>query len=579
MHASATRRSLLRLAAPLLALLQIATACTNFMVSPGATTDGSTIMGYSCDGPAFAALTHYPAAPAHSTRQLKRQGCAEEGPSRGEIEEEQATYNTVGLTNEHAVSIGETTFGGIDYLRGTGNLTYYDVMELALQSSQTAQEMIAKMDQLFTTYGYGGTTNVTDGGGWGTGESFTIADTNEVWHMEVIGKGNWSTGAVWVAMKLPEGFIGGHANQARITTFPRDDPENCRYSADVVSFAVTAGLYPAGAPAADFSFAAAYDPLTWSGARFCDARVWSFFSQVAEPGFEAEYANYVTGEDLSRRMPLFVKAARKVSLKDFFQFMRNHYEGTVLSDQDISSGPLHSEFRVSPSHWTSSAILGTDQTYVNERHVGVPYTSTSYVAQLRGWLPPPIGALNWFSVDDATFSVHAPFHACSTRIPHAYTSAAGSATNMTFKSAFWVFNIVANFAYYRWEQVAPLVTERVKYYEEIFANQVKAEDAAALALWSSNNRTAAVELLTAAGEKRGNAFVASWLQLYQQIFMQFRDGQTPENVKSGYAQDWYDRVAKETGGRYLMPTMTEEDSGRVAALNARKIKVLRKDRV
>ena len=229
---------------------------------------------------------------------------------------------------------------------------------------------------------------------------------------------------MWVAMKLPEGFIGGHANQARITTFPRDDPENCRYSADVVSFAVTAGLYPAGAPAADFSFAAAYDPLTWSGARFCDARVWSFFSQVAEPGFEAEYANYVTGEDLLRRMPLFVKAARKVSLKDFFQFMRNHYEGTVLSDQDISSGPLHSEFRVSPSHWTSSAILGTDQTYVNERHVGVPYTSTSYVAQLRGWLPPPIGALNWFSVDDATFSVHAPFHACSTRIPHGGCSGA-----------------------------------------------------------------------------------------------------------------------------------------------------------
>jgi dipeptidase len=492
------------------------------------------------------------------------------------IEEEKATFNTVGLTNEHAVSVGETTFGGIDFLRGTGKLTYYDIMELALQSSTTAVEMIAKMDELFATHGYGGTANVTDDGGWGTGESFTIADTKEVWHMEVIGKGNYSTGAVWVAQRVPDGFVGGHANQARITTFPRNDPANCLYSKDVVSFAVTAGLYPASAPVDAFSFAEAYDPLTWSGARFCDARVWSFFSQVAEPGFEARYEDYATGKDLSSRMPLFVKAAHKVSLTEFFKSMRNHYEGSALSDQDISAGPLHTEFRVSPSHWTSS-----NRTYVNERHVGVPYTSTTYVAQLRGWLPAPIGALNWFSVDDATFSVHTPFYASSTRVPRAYTNAAGSATSMSFDSAFWVFNVVANFAYYRWEQVAPVVTNYVKHYEQLFAEQVVAEDKAALLLWSTN-QTAAVELLTAAGEKRGNALVADWMQLYLRLFMMFRDGATPSapvegaTVKEGYAQDWYDRVAKETGARYLVPAASEE-SGRVVELNARKMKVLRKD--
>ena len=217
----------------LLAMLQVSTACTNFMASPGATVDGSTIMGYSCDGPGFAALTHYPARPANSKRSLKRRGCAEEGPSRGEIVEEKETYNTVGLTNEHAVSVGETTFGGIDFLRGTGNLTYYDLMELALQSCTTARCMITKMDELQAKYGYGGTANITDPGGWGTGEAFTIADTKEVWPLELIGKGNWSTGAVWVAMRVPDGHVGGHANQARITTFPRDDPDNCLYSADV----------------------------------------------------------------------------------------------------------------------------------------------------------------------------------------------------------------------------------------------------------------------------------------------------------------------------------------------------------
>jgi dipeptidase len=188
--------------------------------------------------------------------------------------------------------------------------------------------------------------------------------------MELIGKGKWSKGAVWVAMRVPDGHIGGHANQARITTFPRNDPDNCLYSHDVVSFAVQAGLYPPSAPADDFSFADAYDPLTWSGARFCDARVWSFFSQVAEPGFEARHEDYVTGKNLSQRMPLFVKAARKVSVANLFGYMRNHYERTVLSDQDISAGPMHTEFRVSPSHWTSSG-----RTYVNERHVGVPVRS------------------------------------------------------------------------------------------------------------------------------------------------------------------------------------------------------------
>jgi dipeptidase len=557
-----------------LAHASLTNACTNFMVSPGATTDGSTIMGYSCDGPPFAALSHYPAQPPHSKRQLKRKGCAEEGPSRGEIEEEKATYNTVGLTNEHAVSVGETTFGGIDFLRGTGNLTYYDVMELALQSSTTARELITKIDQLISIYGYGGTPNVTEGGGWGTGESFTVADTKEVWHMELIGMGNWSKGAVWIAKRVPDGFVGGHANQARITTFPRNDPDNCMFSNNVVSFAVTAGLYPATAPVEDFSFADAYDPISFSGARFCDARVWSFFSQVAEPGFEERYVSYVTGKNLSHRMPLFVKASKKVSVTEFFGYMRNHYEHTALSDQDISSGPLHTEFRVSPSHWMSH-----NQTYVNERHVGVPYTSTTYVAQLRGWLPAPIGALNWFSVDDSTFSVHAPFHAGSTRVPVSYTNAAGSADRFSFDSAFWVFNMVANFAYYRWDQVAPVVSETIRQYEQKFVQEVAANDAAALDLWNSNHTAAAIELLTAAGEKRGNDLVSEWLQLYQELFMKFRDGSTPRNevhgveVTAGYAQDWYDRVAKDTGDRYLMPESENNE------LNARKLEVLRKNRL
>lgn len=545
-------------------------ACTNFMVSPGASADGSTLMSYSCDGPPFAALTHYPAQTNKNgtMRQLTRKGCggSQLGPVRGEVPEADVTYNVVGLINEHAVSIGETTFGGISSLRGTGLLTYGDVMELALQRSKSAREMIKTMDSLVREYGYGGTPNITDGGGWGAGESFTIADTTEVWHMEMMGKGKWDKGAVWVAQRVPDGYIGGHANQARITTFPRDDPENCLYSADVVDFAIQAGLYPADAPKEEFSFAAAYDPLTVMGARKCDARVWSFFSRFAEDGFEKRHEEYILGRNLTVRMPLFVKAERKIQLNDFFGVMRNHYEDTVLDDRgDVGAGPFHSVFRNGPSSWRSGG-----RTYVNERHVGVPVASTHYTAQLRGWLPAAIGGINWFSVDDSTFSVHAPFRGSATRIPKAYSLESGGAADVfSFDAAWWVFNMVANFAYYRYDIVAPLVTKQLEKYEKQFVEDVAMEDKKALSLWKTN-ATAAVEFLTAAAEDRGNALVKNWLGFYQQLFMMYRDGSTPNGVKSGYGQDWYDRIAKETGDKYLIP------AGNDPELNLAKLRVLNK---
>lgn len=534
-----------------------AKACTNFMVSPGASTDGSTFMTYTCDGPSFAALTHYPASKnPPAVRNLTRSGCAQVGPVRGQVREANETFNVIGLMNEHAVSIGETTFGGVKEVQGTGMLTYYDVMELALQRSKTAREMISTMDALVKEYGYSD-----------SGESFTVADTTEVWHMEMVGRGKLGNGAVWVAQRVPDGYIGGHANQARITTFPFDDPENCLYSADVVEFAKAAKLYPQDAPREKFSFADAFDPVTFTGARKCDARVWSFFSQVAGTGFAKKYEDYALGRNLTNRMPLFVKAVHKVDLSGIFGYMRNHYEDTVLDERlDVGAGPFHAPFRPGSGSWKSGG-----HSYVNERPVGVPYASTHYTAQLRGWLPKPIGGINWFSCDDATFSVHAPFHGSATRVPWAYSNENGGADKMSFESAFWVFNMVANFAYYRWDQVAPLVSKKIQQFEKQFMGDVAHEEEKALSMWK-NNASAAVELLTAASEDRGNALIKSWFSFYQELFMDFRDGNTPHGVASGYGQDWYDRIAKETGDKYLVP------SGEDPEMNLRKLMVLSKNR-
>jgi dipeptidase len=240
----------------------------------------------------------------------------------GEIPEAAETYNVVGNVNEHGLVITESTFGGLLEMECTGRdgiVDYGSLIWITLQRSRTAREAISTMAQLVTDYGYAS-----------TGESFSIADQNELWHMELIGKGRKEKGAVWVARKVPDGYVSGHANQARITTFPLNDPENCLYSPDVISFARKYDLYE-GADE-DFSFSDIYDPVTFEGARFCEARVWSFFSTIMGQEWSDQYLDYAQGYNLTNRMPLFVKPAAKLSPQDVMQSMRSHYEGTALDN-------------------------------------------------------------------------------------------------------------------------------------------------------------------------------------------------------------------------------------------------------
>ncbi|CAK9025732.1 Probable dipeptidase B [Durusdinium trenchii] len=452
--------------------------------------DGSTLFSYTADsGSVYGTLGHYPAG-QHSAGAKRPVWDWDSGKYLGEIDEAPYTYNVIGNLNEHGLAIGETTFGGNETLSGgEGVMDYGSLIWVTLQRCKTAREAILMFDQLVKEYGY-----VSEG------ESFTIADAKEagvrqgVWVLEMIGKGKFEKGAVWVAVRIPDGHVSGHANQARIQRFPLHDAENCVFSSDVISFAVKVGLWDAQRPQEEFSFADAYDPISFTGARLSDARVWSFFSSVAlDPSFEKSYEKhlglrsracraqlevlreklktvsqaivpcnsgrprraasrmlsrigYVLGQNVSAaaRMPLSIPVKSKISNVELMSHMRNHYEGTALDSRlDVGAGSSGSPFRVWPLVWKQG-----NASYVHERMVGTPQAGWNFVAQLRGWLPGPMAGLLWFGVDDASFSVHAPFHGGTTRVPQGYADGFGDALHYS-RSAFWAFNTVANFIYPR----------------------------------------------------------------------------------------------------------------------------------
>uniref|UniRef100_A0A7S1L7R2 Dipeptidase n=1 Tax=Alexandrium catenella TaxID=2925 RepID=A0A7S1L7R2_ALECA len=557
-------------------LFGLVDACTNLIVTKGASADGSSIFSYTADsGSLYGTLGHYPAGkhPAGSRRKIYDW---DSGRYLGEIEEASETYNVIGNLNEHGLAIGETTFGGNETLTGgEGVMDYGSLIWVTLQRAKTAREAIATFANLTQKYGY-----VSEG------ESFTIADSGETWILEMIGKGKYEKGAVWVAVRVPDGYVSGHANQARIQQFPLDDPENCVYAPDVISFAVKVGLWGKSAPHEQFSFSDVYDPITFSGARQSDARVWSFFSAVAEDaGFEKAYEGYVLGKNLTAksRMPLYIKPKAKISALEVMGHMRNHYEGTALDSRfDVGAGSSATPFRTRPIVWKHS-----NTSYVNERTVGTQQAGWNFVAQLRGHLPAPIGGLLWFGLDDATFSVHVPFHGGLTRVPHSFADGTGDALSFSTQSAFWAFNTVANFVYPRW-MVAPEVIKRAQATEEAFVKALEAEEQHALELFKTSPATA-LEYLTSAAEARADNVTRAEFALFGELMVKYRDGFrissagpgapdhggseggiVPKVEEIGYSAKWYDRIVKDTGDHYKMTddkTHPDLVASKVRALN------------
>lgn len=509
------------------------------------------------------------------------------GTYLGEIPEAPETYNVVGNLNEYGLVITESTFGGLIELacsRNTGLMDYGSLEYVTLQRSKTAREAISTMGHLVEEYGYAS-----------TGESFSIADQEELWYMELIGKGRHEKGAVWVARRVPQGYVTGHANQARITTFPRNDPENTLYSEDVVSFARDIGLYNGSDE--DFSFSDTYDPVTFDGARFCEARVWSFFSHVMGEEWSNQYLDYAQGYNLSNRMPLWVKPSMKLGSEDLMQAMRNHYEGTPLDNTghlfpDVGAGAFYEPIRNHPGTWTSPNNPG--KTYFNERTIAQSPTGWSIVCQSRPNFPRQMAGLLWFGIDDSSTSVHFPLYGSVTRISSGWAGL-GPQDGVTppmmefsLQSAFYVFNLVANWAYSRWDAIYPDVYEMIISKEAEYREMVADMDAQAVPLFEAGDDAKAIEMMTSFSEGIGDKLLTDWFTFFGQLFVKYRDGYITTaapnipvcgcNSKSvGYSSEWYDRIAADTGDLYVLPD--DDSSGGLsphgrAAIRKRDLRAL-----
>ncbi|WP_147639513.1 C69 family dipeptidase [Alistipes sp.] len=490
-----------------------ASACTNFIVTRGASTDGSIMVTYAADSHALYGALYKHRAGTYKPGTMMPVYEWDTGRYLCEIPQAAETFETVGNMNEHSLIIAETTFGGLPILEdSTGRIDYGSLIYITLQRARTAREAIRMIADLANTYGYAS-----------SGESFSIADRNEAWIMELVGKGcqldgqgnNIRKGIVWVARRIPDGYVSGHANQSRITTFPLDDPENCLYAPDVISFAREAGLYEG--PDSDFSFCDAYAPADFGALRGCEARVWSFFRTVADD--MDRYTDYAMGYNKENRMPLWVKPRTKISPKTLFDAMRDHYEGTPMDmTKDLGAGGHNCPYR-----WRPMEFEVDGETYLNERATATQQTGFWFVAQARPDVSADLGIL-WFGVDDAATSCLTPIFCSVTAVPECFREDNGSMLRYSPTSAFWLFNRVANFAYLRYDRISAEIRDRADRWEN-----------ACLALIPEVTRKA--EKLTGAERTRllndfsvSNAqkMFRNWQALDQYLLVKYIDG----NVKS-----------------------------------------------
>ena len=521
-------------------------SCTNFLVGKKASTDGSTMISYSADSyNLYGELYHWPAMKYNAGEILKVYEW-DTGKYLGEIPQVLQTYNVLGNMNEHQLAIGETTFTGRRELSdSTGVMDYGSLIYITLQRAKTAREAISIMTELVKDHGY-----------YSTGESFSIADPNEVWVMELIGKGVGNKGAVWVAVRIPDDCVSAHANQARIQQFPLDDDENCIYSPDVISFAREKGYYTGDD--ADFSFAQAYAPIDFGALRFCEARVWSFFNHVNKD--MAKYVTYAKGETTDP-MPLYIKPDKKLSPRDVQNYMRDHYEDTELDwRNDYGAGPFSSPYRWSPLTWEVDSVE-----YCNERPIATQQTGFSFVSQSRSWLPNEIGGVLWFGIDDAAQSVYYPVYVGNTTVPEEMKVGNGDLLNFTWESAFWIHNWVSNMVYDRYSDKIVHVNELQEKIEGNFETQQSEIEEKALALYKES-KPEAINFLTDYTNNSVTKGLQEWRKMGEYMMVKYIDGvvKKEENGKfklndhgqiaspsrPGYSNDHYRKVVEQTGDKY-----------------------------
>ena len=559
--------------------------CTSILITKGASIDGSNLVTYAADSHSlFGELYYSPAARYEEGTMLKIKEW-DTGKFLGYIPQAPYTFQTVGNMNEHQLIITESTYGGRSELfDSTGVMDYGSLIYIALQRTQTAREAINVIVDLANTYGY-----------YSSGESFSIADKEEVWIMELIGKGskiedgkNVNKGIVWVARRVPDGYICAHANQARISTFPLNDPENCLYAPDVISFAKEMGYYKGEDK--DFSFCDAYAPLDFGGMRYCESRAWSAFNILAKGNFTFEdedgnevtkpaddYLDYAMGYNKKKRFPLFVKPSEKVSLKEVADVMRDHFEGTPMDmTTDIGAGG-----NALPYRWRPMGFEHKGKEYLNERAIATQQTGFWLVGQSRSWLPDQIGGIIWFGTDDAATSYLTPIYTSTKSIPECFKVGNGNMVEYSPTSSFWINNRISNACYKMYDRMSVPVRAKIDEWENSQLEKVKVIDEKALALFNTaqksvmRSRNSAVKIdpysevkdyLTDYSVNTAQDIFSQWVSLETLLLVKYMDGNIkaqaadgsfvtnghsdgiPEDIEyGGYNKKWKEAVAKYHG--------------------------------
>ena len=536
---------LVALVGALIGSINVADACTNFIVTRGASTDGSNMVTYAADSHGLYG-TLYQHIPGKYTEWMDVTEW-DTGRYIGKIRQAEMTYYTLGNSNEHSLFITETTFGGRHELEDpNGGIDYGSLIYITLQRAKTAREAIDIIVDLANTYGY-----------CSSGESFSIVDTEEAWIMELIGKGPEDKGIVWVARRIPDGYVSGHANQARITTFPWNDPENCLYAPDVADVARKFGWYEGSNE--DFSFADAYAPLDFGAMRGCEARVWAFFRTVAAD--MDKYQDYAMGHNPANRMPLWVKPTEKVSPKVLMDCMRDHYEGTILDmTADIGAGGEGCPYRWRPMYFEVDGVE-----YCNERATATQQTAFWLVGQAR---PGKTGIL-WFGTDDAATSPLTPIYVTSTVVPECLRDGNGSMLKYSDTSMFWITNRVAQFAYLRYNIVGKHVREFVDMWENQMLELVADMDTQ---IGSASNAKKARKVATELSVENAQRLFNMWVDLDKYLMVKYIDG----NVKGEENGHFVDNGnGKDIPGIIEMPGYNDAWKRAVAADNGEVLRVVK----
>ena len=551
-------------------LTPVANACTNLIVGKKASTDGSVMCSYNCDGFGFSGSLFYSPAGRHTPGEpiaIHGWGPSHEGQFVRQVE---YTHNVVGLMNDHQVTIVETTFDGrLELQNHDGLLDYFSLMRLALQRSASAREAIKCMAELVEEYGYNS-----------SGESITVCDPDEAWIIEIIGKGPGRKGAVWVALRIPDDCISAHANLSRIRQFPQekrktengkrkaissksfkhiDSPKlECIYAYDVITFAREKGFFSGRDE--DFSFRDAYCPIDFENVRYADARVWSFFRHHCDD--MDQYLPYINGEfDRCDHLPLWIKPKKKLSLRDIQQDMRDHFEGTPLDmTADMSAGPFGMPIRPLPMHFKDSA--GND--YFRERPIATQQSGFTMTCQMRSWLPDEVGGVTWFNCDDANMVAYVPLYCCITQVPDPFRPENNPRNEFSFESAFWMNNWVANMVYPRYSMMIGDLRQAQRELEDYYFADQDSVEAAVVKMTAADRRDYLNKKSIAYAER----MMSRWDRLAKYLIVKYND-QVVRKVDDngnfqrwgydtpGYDQQFINAFPAATGDRYRLKTVIE----------------------